>query len=377
MVGLLFAGSTMLTPLYAIYQQAFGFPQIELTLIYATYVVGNLAALLLFGGISDRVGRRKTAIPAMAIGIVSAMVFMAATSVVLLYLARMLSGLAVGIGVGAATAWMSETLEGNGTDASVITTTANFIGLGLGALIAGALAEYAPSPLHLPFVVYVVAMAGAALSLMLVPETVEPPKAGTSLLRFSRIGVPADIRAAFVTPAIAGFGAMALVGFYAALMPGILSRDLDVTNHAVAGVMFFEIAAAAAISIVVSKGMSSRTSMLMGLASMIPGVIILVIAQIAGSLVLLIIATAVCGVAAALAYRGSMAVMNDIAPEERRGEVASAYFIACFCGNALPVVGIGVIATFASANTASVTFACMIVVFTAVALVSGRRRASA
>ncbi|MGH6777892.1 MAG: hypothetical protein ACRECL_07785 [Bradyrhizobium sp.] len=33
MIGVLFAGSTLVTPLYVIYKQAFGFSQITLTLI--------------------------------------------------------------------------------------------------------------------------------------------------------------------------------------------------------------------------------------------------------------------------------------------------------------------------------------------------------
>src|SRR5262245_8975080 len=41
LIGVLFAGSTLLTPLYVIYQERFGFAQITLTLIYAIYVAGN------------------------------------------------------------------------------------------------------------------------------------------------------------------------------------------------------------------------------------------------------------------------------------------------------------------------------------------------
>jgi len=64
MIGVLFAGSTVVTPLYVIYKQQFGFSQISLTLIYAAYVLGNLAALLLFGRLSDEIGRRRTAVTA-------------------------------------------------------------------------------------------------------------------------------------------------------------------------------------------------------------------------------------------------------------------------------------------------------------------------
>ena len=61
MIGVMFAGSTLLTPLYIIYKQKFGFSDITLTLIYAAYVVGNLGALLVFGRLSDQIGRRYVA----------------------------------------------------------------------------------------------------------------------------------------------------------------------------------------------------------------------------------------------------------------------------------------------------------------------------
>jgi MFS family permease len=108
MIGVLFAGSTVLTPLYVIYQQQLGFSQITLTLVYAAYALGNLAALLLFGRLSDEIGRRRTGVIAMAIAIVSAVTFLLAHGVASLYAGRILSGLAIGIGAGTATAWLAE-----------------------------------------------------------------------------------------------------------------------------------------------------------------------------------------------------------------------------------------------------------------------------
>jgi MFS family permease len=100
MIGVLFAGSTVVTPLYVIYKQQFGFSQISLTLVYAAYVVGNLAALLLFGRLSDEIGRRRTAVSAMAIAIASAVVFLFARNIASLYAARILSGSASAPGPG-------------------------------------------------------------------------------------------------------------------------------------------------------------------------------------------------------------------------------------------------------------------------------------
>ena len=49
LIGVAFGLSTLVTPLYLIYQQQFGFSQITLTLIYAAHAIGNIAALLFFG----------------------------------------------------------------------------------------------------------------------------------------------------------------------------------------------------------------------------------------------------------------------------------------------------------------------------------------
>jgi hypothetical protein len=61
------------------------------------------------------------------------------------------------------------------------------------------------------------------------------------------------------------------------------------------------------------------------------------------------------------------------APENRRAEVVSSYLICCFAGNALPVIGIGVISTLAGPNVASLAFAATIAAFALVALFFGAR----
>src|SRR5437667_725261 len=221
MIGVLFAGSTVVTPLYVIYKQQFGFSQISLTLIYAVYVVGNLAALLWFGRLSDQIGRRQVALVAMGLAIVSAIVFLFARGVASLYVGRVLSGLAIGIGAGTGTAWLAELIaEESKSRATVTATSANFVGLGVGALMSGVLADWVSSPFRLPFIVYLAALVPVSALIWFIRETVSHPV--QTIQRISlrpQLSVPSEIRAQFVAPAVTGFGAMALVGFYAALAP--------------------------------------------------------------------------------------------------------------------------------------------------------------
>lgn len=163
---------------------------------------------------------------------------------------------------------------------------------------------------------------------------------------------------------------MALVGFYAALAPSILAQQLDVTNHAEAGGLFFELSI---VAIVATTRLSSRATMLAALVLMIPTVALIVAAQVFASMAVMIAGTALCGVAAAFGYRGGLQVVNQLAPAGRRAEVVSAFFVCCFCGNALPVIGIGVLSSWTSATTASLAFAGMITVFSLVALGFGAK----
>jgi len=368
MIGTLFAGSTVLTPLYVVYQQQMGFSRVMLTLIYATYVCGNLAALFVFGGMSDRLGRRRVALAALAVAIVSVLVFMLADNVASLFIGRILSGLGIGVGVGTGTAWLAELVAGDDkARASTIATSTNFAGLALGALEAGLLAEYAPWPLELPFAIYLVVLVVALALIWQTTETVAHPAATLWVTPRPRLSVPREIRTQFVAPAVTGFGAMALVGFFAALTPSVLSTDLHIKSHAVAGAVFFELAAVVSVCIVLTQTLSSRTAMLWALVLMVPSVIVLVLAQILASMPLMIAAAALCGLAAGLGYRGSLQQVNEIAPSDRRAEVMSAYFVCAFIGNAVPVIGVGVIATFATSATASLAFAATIVVFAIVA----------
>ncbi|MBZ9799529.1 MFS transporter [Mesorhizobium sp. ES1-4] len=369
MIAVLFAGSTVLTPLYIVYKQQFGFSQITLTLIYAVYVVGNLGALLLFGGVSDVVGRRPAALAAMIVAIGSAIVFLFSENVLSLDIARILSGLGIGIGAGTGTAWIAELLSrADKSRASVIATSTNFLGLGFGALVSGLLAQYEPWPLRLVFVTYLLALALVTILVWRTRETVAKPGGLRRISIRPQFSVPQEIRTRFVAPAVTGFGAMALVGFYAAVAPSILAQQLHETNHAVAGALFFELAIVAAASIVALMHVQSNRAMLAALGLMIPSVLLVVAAQILASMALMIVATACCGVVAALGYRGGLQVVNEIAPKDRRAKVVSSFFICCFVGNALPVIGIGIVSTYAGAVAASLAFAGVIVVFALVAL---------
>jgi MFS family permease len=369
LIGVAFAGSTIITPLYVLYEQTFGFSKIMLTLIYAVYVVGNLSALLFFGRLSDQIGRRATALPALAIVALSSLTFIFARGVPELFVGRILIGLGVGVAAGTGTAWLTELIGGaDKARATALATGSNFLGIALAPLAAGLLADFAPWPFQLPFLAFLVVAAVTAALIWRTRETIATPKRLGEVSLWPRIGVPREIRTAFIAPALAGAAAMALIGFYAALAPSLLAESLHLQSHTLAGAIVCELGLMVAAAIFVSRNVSGRRAMRWALALMLPSVALIVVAQAGGSLVGMLAATALCGAASGLGYRGSLQVVNEIAPPARRAEVLSAYFICCFTGNSVPVIGVGVISVLIGPLAASASFAVLIVVFALAAL---------
>jgi MFS family permease len=372
LIAVMFVGTTLVTPLYELYRKAFGFSGITLTLIYAVYVVGNLVALMFFGRLSDQIGRRRVTFPVIGVGVLSALVFLFAQNVAWLFVARVLSGFAIGLSTGTGAAWLAELYTSRDKSrATLVAIVGNLVGLSVGALMAGLLVQYEPWPLRLVYAVYIVMLVGLALVMRTTPETVEHPVPSLRQASMTpRLGVPANIRSRFIAPAVAGFGGFALFGFYAALAPSVL-QDMHQTNRALGGGVVFELCIVATAAVLVTRRMKSRTAMLAGLALLLPSLVLLVLAQAEASMTWLLIGTAVGGVATSLCYRGSLQVVNEIAPSDRRAEVISTYLICCYVGNSLPVMGVGVLSALSTPVVASSAFAVTIGLFAVAALFSG------
>ncbi|WP_130618884.1 MFS transporter [Dyella amyloliquefaciens] len=378
-LAVMFIGATLPAPLYPLYRQRFGFSEVTLTLVYSVYVVGNLGALFFFARLSDQIGRKVTAWPAIGIGMLSAAAFGFAGGTTWLFVARALSGFATGLTSSTLTAWIAELQSrGRGNAGAVTASVANFSGLAIGPLIGGLPAQLALQPLRLPFAVYFAALLVVAIALLRVRETVKAPKRQLAAVSLRpRLGVPRELIAAFTAPAVTAFVTFAVIGFYAALIPGVLSDALKETRPLVSGGVLFLLFTVAAVAVIATRGMASRTAMLTGLALFPLAVALLIMAEHMHRLSLLLAASALTGGAASLGYRGSLAVVNRIAPEERRGEVVSTYLIVMFSGNSLPVIGIGLLSAQTGPASAHAAFAGLIILLALLGLSVGWRYAPA
>ena len=270
-------GTTLPTPLYVIYQAQWHFSAAMVTVIFAVYAAAVLATLLLAGRSSDQAGRRPVLAVALGLGALSTVAFILAPDEGVLLVGRVLSGLSAGLMTGTATATLTELVPASaGRRASLAATAANMGGLGLGPLIAGLFAQYAPHPTTLVFEVYLVVLAAAGLCLRFVPETISPRH--RPALRFAGLGIPERGRGQFIAAAVAAFAAFALLGLFSSLVPGFIGGVLHQGSHAVQGAVVFGMFAVGTVTQVALSRFSSRRVVLAGLALFLAALALIVAA---------------------------------------------------------------------------------------------------
>ncbi|MDT5130234.1 MAG: hypothetical protein QOH54_5878 [Mycobacterium sp.] len=363
--AVIMVGTTLPTPMYALYANHMHFAVFTTTVIFATYAVGVLGALLLFGRWSDALGRRPVLLAGAAFALASAVVFLFADDVALLLVARLLSGLSAGIFTGTATAAVVEAAPPAQRDrAAVVATIANIGGLGAGPLLAGVLVEYAPHPLQLSFVVHIVLVVLAIGAVLLAPET----SARTGRIGFQRLSVPAEVRQVFITGATAAFAGFAVTGLFTAVAPSFVAEVIGIDNHAVAGAVACSIFAASAVAQLSARRMPTQRAVAIGCAILVVGMVILAVALHFSSLAGLIAGAVVSGVGQGISFSRGLAAVAELAPADRRAEVSSTYFVVAYVAIALPVVGEGLAAQHWGLRTAGVSFAIAIAVLSAICL---------
>ena len=365
-------GTTLPTPLYPLFQEKYSFGELTTTVVFAIYAFGVIAGLLLFGALSDEIGRKPVLAAGLAFSAGSALLFVFAGSLVPIYAGRILSGFSAGIFTGTATAALVDLVPGDRRRlASLVAIVVNLGGLGLGTLIAGVIADHASSPLRLPFVVDLVLLAAAGVALALTPETIRGRK---HRLRLQRLAVPKEVRTVFIQGATVGFASSAVAGLFGSVAPVFLAQELGETSHALAGGLVCLLFAFSALGQLAVSRLSDRRALIYGCVIMVAGTVLLAIGLDAESLSALVASSVLVGLGQGLGIGAALAAINERAPVERRGETASSFFVALYVGLALPVIGVGLAAEAFGLKTAGIAFSVAVAALVGAVLASLVRR---
>ncbi|WP_269450320.1 MULTISPECIES: MFS transporter [Kitasatospora] len=356
------AGTTLPTPLYGLYQERIGFSELMVTVVFAAYAFGVIGVLLLFGNVSDAVGRRPVLLAGLALGAASAVAFLTEQGLAWLFAGRLLSGFAAGLFTGTATAYVLELAppERKGR-AGFAATAANMGGLGCGPVLAGLLAQYTARPLTLPFAVHLVLLAASFAVVRALPETV-PGARPARTARPRRPTLPAEVRGVFVPAAVAAFAGFSLLGVFTSVAPAFLAEELGVRNRALVGLIVAGAFFASTVGQLLVPRLGTRRAVPLGCLVLIGGMGLLALSLSTRTLVPLLAAALVGGTGQGMALRGAVGEVAAAAPAAHRGGVLSALFVVAYLGISVPVIGVGLLAGPLGLPDAGLVFtACMAV----------------
>jgi MFS family permease len=353
-------GATLPTPLYPIYSKAFGISPVFVTVVFATYAVGVLAGLLVFGKLSDQLGRRPVLMPGLALSFASSVAFLIASDTALLYVGRVLSGLSAGVFTGTATATLVDLAPGGRRGvATAFAVAVNVGGLAVGGLLAGVLADTAPLPLRSPYIAHLVLLVPATIGLLLSPETAGRPP-GERRFSLQRLRIPPELRGIFGRAATVGFCGFAVSALFGAVTPTLLVRVLSLPSHALAGLLPFLLMSCSAAGQFATNRLSQRNAFILGCILLLGGLGSLAAALEAEALTWLLVSAPIVGAGVGLVIGSGLAAINTRVSLERRGEAASTYFFVLYIGLMLPVVGEGLTSNAIGLQSAGIVFTAIV-----------------
>jgi MFS family permease len=343
-IGLALFASGTPSPLYTTYRELWGFSPVVLTLVYATYAFGVLAALLLAGRLSDEVGRRPVLLVALAALMGASVVFMAADSVVWLFVARGVQGVATGLALGAASAALLD-LHPRRDPAGVGLTNgvASASGMGLGVLVSATLVELLPAPRVLPYVALFVLFAIAFAGVVRMPE---PVAAGARpRLTPQRPRVPAEVRRPFGLAALAVLSSWSVGGLFLSLGPQLSATLFHTSDHLVVGVSVFALAGSAAAAQLAFGRTAPWAGAAAGSVALAAGLLLIVLSASVDSSAVYLAGAVVGGAGFGVAFLGALRALSAAIPPAHRAEVMSAFYVVAYAALSLPAILAGVIVT--------------------------------
>ena len=365
------AYSTVPTPLYPLYEQRDGFPVSLVTVIYSSYAVGVMLSLYLAGHVSDWLGRRRMLLVAVAISILSAVMFLLWPESVGLIAARLVNGVSIGILSATATAHLGELRaiarpKENAVVATSVAGAANLGGLALGPLIGGLLAEFLPDPLVLPHVIFLVLLIIGALALLAVPETVIAPQAPPRY-RPQKLSVPRANRSIFLVAAFGAFAGFAVFGLFSSLIPTFLAGTFGDKDHLLAGVAVFAIFASAAVGQLVLATARLRTQLTIAIVACAVGLSFVAAGAVMPQIALFLGGGVIAGLGVGVLFRGAIATALAIAEPGHAGETLALLFLIAYAGPVIPVLAVGVALAFAPPVAVLLVFAVLVLAATVAA----------
>ncbi|MEE2030598.1 MFS transporter [Rhodococcus chondri] len=371
-IFLVFTVSNAPAPLYVLWQREMGFSQTTVALIFVSYIAGAIVSLLVGGRSADRFGRRAVLIPALALAVAACALFAAARNPIWLESGRFLIGVASGAFGAAGGAAIADLCGVAGrARAALYASVAPVAGSAVGPLLSGALADFAPAPTSLVFVVLIIPLVLAALPISRTGGRPAVPATGR-LLQFPRFP-PGTGAIVLLAMAVAG-SPFALAGLFISLGPAMISELIGNDTRLLAGAVSFMVFGAGAGSQVLARRMSTYRVAATGLGISVLAAALIAVAVGAESVPVIIAAALTAGLGQSLAQLAGLQLVRACAPEGRGAEVTALVWLAGYGTVGSGILTMGLLADEFGLLAASYAFCSLFFLCVCAALVQLVRR---
>ena len=360
------AGSSAPTPLYAVYQARWGFSPITTTVVFGVYAIAVLAALLVFGSLSDHVGRRPVLLVALGMQAAAMVTFAVADGVGTLLVARVVQGLSTGAALGAIGAGLVDLDRVRGTTANAV---APILGTAIGSGVSGLAVEFLPAPTQLIYLALLATFVLQGAGVLLMRESATPRPGALGSLRV-RLALPADVRRPLLVAAPALVALWSLAGFYGSLGPALVRRVAGTDSIALGGLALFVLAGSGGLAVLAVRTVAARDAMLLGTLALAGGTALTLLAVVYGTGLELFIGAGVAGAGFGAAFQGTLRTIVPVAAPQDRAGVLSLVLVICYLAFGLPAVLAGYLVVHGGGvGTTSREYAAAVIVLAVLALV--------
>jgi hypothetical protein len=331
-------GTNVPTPLLLLYRERMGLSATVLTAIFGVYAAGLLPALLLAGPASDRLGRRVVTLPFVVLSAVASAVFIvAADSTPLLYAGRFMQGAVSGVVFSVGSAWLTELIGPSAAGlAARRATVALSAGWALGPLSAGLLAQWAPAPTVVPYLLHLGLMAPALAASLFLTETLTRRAARGPLLN---LGIPPGAGRAFVWFVVpAGLFVFTLPSLSVTVLPLFLQRSMAGIDIAVTGVVAGVTMLTGVVVQPLGKRLGAPRAAPVGGALGATGLALSLVANGLDAWPLLIPVALLLGGGYGLCLAAGLTAAEQLATAQARGALTASYYAVAYSGFAAPVL---------------------------------------
>ncbi|GAB1575245.1 MFS transporter [Bordetella petrii] len=377
LVAFLAASSTP-TPLYRLYQQAWGFSSTILTIIFAAYALALLCTLLLAGSLSDYIGRRPVIALALLLEMTAMAIFLLAGSPAWLIAARIVQGIATGL---AAAAVGAALLDLNRERGPLVNSIAPMVGMAIGALGSTGVLVHAAAPLRTSYLILLVVFAAALAALRLTPETAARQPGAWASLKPS-MHVPRQARGAFWSVTPVNVSVWMLGGLYLSQMPSLIAQTTHSTSPWLGGLAVAALTLSGAVAVLAAQRAAAFSTLVGGAAALTLGLLLILVGANSGSGMWLLGGSLVAGAGFGSAFLGAVRTVLPLAGPSQRASLMATFYVESYLAHSVPAIAAGYFAQrhglLATANFYGLAVALLALAAIALALARsrGQRRAA-